>query len=662
MFTTDFRLILDNWAALSHKDALIGQSNAIGPRPWNWVGSEHIRRMRAYMILEAYRRNVARWYVTPSDEVQRGMRREYGDPSLLMRQVASSILGRGYRIAVDGADDEPASGTQTAPSAPATAGHPATDRQEELERWAVDEQLAQKLLQAEHDCLSFGDSVFWLTYSERKKRARVKVIDPGFYFPVYGPFDDGEDFPNRVHLAWEFEHWDPVNAKPVLYIRRITFDLRDEAPYNVSYQPEKVTQQCYMTDATWDMSVFQREMQFASPDDFLLNGASFRSNDAGQEIRDLPLGIDFIPVLHIPNFGGQPWGESIFTSVAHVLDDLQMADTDSAEAADVAGAPPIVVAGADASMITNYGPKTAWSVPTGGQASVLDTSKGLTSLQEHTDRLFKRLTVNARIPREILGIVGAGEVPSGTALSLAFNPYKVLIAELRLSREHKYTLLFKMVQRIMVAAGAWSGPVGEATLEFGAALPEDVAATVALVKELAAADRPIISRLTGLGMLADVGLPIDDPAAELDLVHGEDFDAGRLIQMSTGSSDLAADHLGLHLPDETREAALAVELADIAAGAKVDVAEVAAETAQKTAETNAKAAQAHADAQTAAMQSGASPVHGGATVADNVSPPNASGKGTGTQNPGAGTGTPNPGANGGGRNRNGRRKRRGNTG
>jgi hypothetical protein len=276
------------------------------------------------------------------------------------------------------------------------------------------------------------------------------------------------------------------------------------------------------------------------------------------------------------------------------------------------------VAGADASHDQTYGPKTAWSVPNGGQASVLDTSKGLDSLHSHTDRLFRRLTVNARIPREILGIVGAAEVPSGTALALAFNPYKVLISELRLSRAHKYSLLFKMVQRLMTAAGQWKGEVREATLEFGAALPEDVAATVALVKELAAADRPIISRLTGLGMLADVGLPIEDPAAELDLVHEEDFDAGRLIQMATNSTEAAADHLKITLPDVTREEQAAIDAAD----------------------------------QAAAMHDAASPVNDGATVADSGNTPNSSGTGTGTRDPDA---------NGGSKNRNGnRRRRRGN--
>ena len=206
--------------------------------------------------------------------------------------------------------------------------------------------------------------------------------------------------------------------------------------------------------------------------------AVIRTNEDGQEILDLDLGIDFIPVVHLANFGGHPWGTSIFTNVAHVIDDLQMCDTDAAEAADVAGGPPIVVAGADGSEAKTYGPKTVWTVPTGGQASVLDTSKGLDSLENHSDKLYKRFTVNSRVPREILGITGAAEAPSGTALALSFNPFKRLMIELRLARKFKYRLVLKMVQRLMVTYNQWDGPVHQSWLEFGAALPEDLEGTV----------------------------------------------------------------------------------------------------------------------------------------------------------------------------------------
>jgi hypothetical protein len=116
-----------------------------------------------------------------------------------------------------------------------------------------------------------------------------------------------------------------------------------------------------------------------------------------------------------------------------------------------------------------------------------------------------------------------------------------------------------MVQRLMIVQGKWAAPVQDARIEFGAPLPEDVAGVVALVKELAAADRPIISRTTGLAWLADVGLEVDDPTEEMDRVHAEDFDAARLIHDATDSVEMAAEHLGIELPEETREEKVARE-------------------------------------------------------------------------------------------------------
>ncbi len=568
-------LTLDAYAALSHKAAISETDlNFYGPQPWNWIGAEHKRRLTAYTILKAYQQNVARWYVQASSPEARDMRREYGDPDLLMRQVASSVLGRGYRIAVREADNEESG--------------PATTRQKELEKWSDDEQMERKLLRFEHRTLSLGDAVFWLAYSSKKKRVVTHVVDPGFYFPVYPADSDCEDYPPKVHLAWQYEEWDQRTQKPVMWVRRITFELVDSLPYRVAYQDDPATQRCFMTDAKWTLDDLDWDIRQQGPEDFKPAKATFNVSDEGVPLDNLDLGIDFIPVMHLANFDGEPWGQSLFTSVAHILDDLQMADTDSAEAADVAGGPPIVIAGADGSGLDLYGPKTVVSVPTGGQASVLDTSKGLDSLENHVDRLFRRLTVNARIPREILGIVGAAEVPSGTALALAFNPYKVMINELRLNRKFKYRLLFKVVKRLMIVQGKWKGPVEEAVIEFGAALPEDVSAVVALVKELAAADRPIISRTTGLSWLADVGLEIDDPAEEIGRVHEEDFDAARLIQMATDSTEMAAEHLGIQLPDETREERVAREQVEAQAQIAKDQQETQIAADQKQAATVAK--------------------------------------------------------------------------
>lgn len=600
---TGSRLVMDSWAALSHKPALDDRSpNAPGERPKTWVG-EHRRRLAAYMLLHAYRENVARWYVKTSSEDQRNIRREYGDSDLLVRQVAASVLGRGARIAVEGAED-------------ATSG-PAAARQGELDTWATLEQLHLKLVETEQQCLELGDVVLHATWSSRANRVRLRTVDPGFYFPVYPAGDPGDDYPDKVHLAWEFEEWDVVQGKMRTWVERVTYELVPAEPYQVAYQDEPATRVCLLTKARWALDnvdwTTRDAARDAGPDGFTPKGATYLVSEDGVELNGYPLPIDFIPLVHIPNFGGRPWGRSLLTSVAHILDDLQMADTDAAEAADVAGGPPIVVAGADLDTLRTYGPKTVWTVPTGGQASVLDTSQGLTALHEHIDFLYGRLTTNARVPEEILGRVGANEVPSGTALALSFSPFKVLVEELRLTRGHKYGLVLKMIQRMMIAGGAWKGPVVPAVLSFGAALPEDIHGLVSILKELASSDRPLISRITAIQALADAGIPIEDPAEEMERVHAEDFDAARLIGVATKSGQLAAEHLGLDLPENDPT------MAKLTANPTDPLNENASDTVTSTEKT-----------------------------------PTGSGAGTGTRNPGA-----NSGSNSSDERPNGRRNRRG---
>ena len=107
---------------------------------------------------------MARWYVTSSSEEARDIRREYGDPDLLMRQVASSVLGRGYRIRTEDGDE--------------TESGPEKTRQDELEQWSEDEQMELKLLENEHNALSLGDSVLWFSYSGKRSASAATSSTP----------------------------------------------------------------------------------------------------------------------------------------------------------------------------------------------------------------------------------------------------------------------------------------------------------------------------------------------------------------------------------------------------------------------------------------------------------------------------------------------------
>jgi hypothetical protein len=554
----------DHWAGLNHKAVMRGEFTGDIPLPPTWVPPDDQRRLRAYSVLGAYLNNNSNVYVRAAEDVKAN-RREYGDSELLVSQVSSSIVGRGARIAVEGAERPPeeppegASASEVSRFQRIKAQYPRiVERQEEMDAWAKKEEWPLRVAEEENLCLGLGDGVYWLTWSTEQRRVLARVMDPGFYFPVYGPRDDGKSFPKKVHLAWEYEdHTD--RQHPRKFVRRITYEMRrlEEmglAPKRYAYQEageDASPWTCLMTDLTWDLSDVRTDIA-----DLSLSAAMVEVNEDGLPIFELDLGIDFIPIVHVPNTGTQPWGTSILTRIAQVIDDLQVADTDSADAASVAGGPPIAVAGATTSdTYTSYGPKTVWELPSGGGASVLDTSKGLESLQTHSDRLFDRAVTNAQVPREILGKVAANEVPSGLALALSFGPFEVLIERERQVRSFKYELLLKMVQRMHIVGGEWEAPVFPAGVTFGSALPSDIQALTGILMKLVN-NRPILSRVTAARMLAEQGFPIPDIATEADRVQAEDFEGAALLYRGMRAPQMAAEYLGMELPEDVLMEAL----------------------------------------------------------------------------------------------------------
>lgn len=133
---------------------------------------------------------------------------------------------------------------------------------------------------------------------------------------------------------------------------------------------------------------------------------------------------------------------------------------------------------------------------------------------------------------------------------LTFGPFTQLIELLRLTRVPKYQLFLKMVQRLAQAGGVLPpGPNPVARVAFGAYLPSDLNGVVDVVVSLIQAH--VISRHTGLQLLVEAGVPIDDVVAELARVEAEDTAAAVQIADATGSESLAAEKLGLELPETT---------------------------------------------------------------------------------------------------------------
>jgi hypothetical protein len=621
------RFRLDPWTPLSHKQ-IIGDGVYQPPAAYapSWVDGENRRRLNAYMVLQAYLDNASRHFLAVQDVETRNEQREYGDAALVVASVRASLLGDDQQIIVDGAADydpklgkdkpkpepivqPPPAPTPPVPPAPPGAPQPPApqppaptgllgpdgqplapstppgptaeeladneeakvlaEREDWLRQWAKDERLGLKMLDAERKAIGLGDAVLRLTWSTRKSRPRLHVYDPGFYFPVFDDRTDDEEFPNRIHLAWEIVEDETSgaqqSAQPGLpevtrgpqrrRVRRITYELVQlpdgqtrKYPWQDPDEPDSdVT--CYMTDAIWTLP----DNGAPSPDDFIEGTAEYQVNEDGVEVRQLDLMIDFIPVVHMPNTvaGSEHFGRSVISTVLQLLDDIQNADTDLAAASGLTGTPPIWVSGlAAGGSINTYGPGSVWSLGPEGKAGAVDTSGALTALMEYIQFLLHRLRSNSRVTDAALGELEEVHSTSGVHLALMFTTLMTLIQEMRLVRDEKYPLLLKFVQRMcMVGRKADGSPVLEpaevppATVEFGSFIPVDKSAAVEHVTALYGAH--LISLQTAVEMLMAAGFAIEDASEEVERIQREDFATANLMLEATGDEQAVRERLGL---------------------------------------------------------------------------------------------------------------------
>lgn len=526
---------IDQWSYYDYKPVM-QQRGSTSLLP-GWVPPDDRRRLAAYMMLAAYVRNNGRaWLPTTLNEDEVLGRREYGDPAVIVDSVVSSLLGEEQHILVKGAVGQD----------PAVPG--AVAQQELLEAWAKKERLLSKMLENERRAVELGDAVYVLGWDQEKLRPRLRVYDPGFYFPVLDPEDDVE-FPSTIHLCWEFEAKDDRGEKKK-YLRRITWSLMEveelvaaqaagQKIESLPWEEDPSTKRCFMWDGTWLLDDIDH-----------MTGLFDLSVQAGNwTVFGMNLGIDFIPVIHVPNSISEieHFGTSSLARVLQILDDIVSTDTDLQASSATTGSPPIAVNGQNIptqdGKIQTYGPGTV--LQTGdGSATMIDTANSLNALLEYDKHLLSRLSVNGRIPEALLGRVKPNEVPSGIALALGFTPHANLIKELRLIRRQKYELLLKFVSRMYMQAGLLT-EVHEAGVFFGSFLPADRQEASTLVTQLYRDQNPVISLETALEILIQAGIPIEDAAQEIDkIMHGDLEGANRLLD-ATGDSGLVFQRLGL---------------------------------------------------------------------------------------------------------------------
>ncbi|MGP3737921.1 hypothetical protein ACTWJ9_33600 (plasmid) [Streptomyces sp. GDS52] len=585
-------VIIDRWSWLNYKPLYsdsLGMPNrrAFPEAHATWVPAYDERRLAAYKLLTAYDHNqVAELTAFRDGEAARDGR-EFGDPSMFIDTITSHVLGDEQTITVPGA--EKAGGEQATPEA-ATA-----DRVQSLLRaWADEELLAMRLLQTERKAVTLGDGVYLLHWDPDKQRVRVRTYDPGLYFPIIGEDDDGSDYPDRIHFAWELPEDRPRRLPARL--RRITYHLdwirpqtangvdQTGRPLRAPVMSEPTEEQAaqpvlgrgdtldgngsitrrypwserpsyktvYLTDATWELGDLKGPVDV---DSLPMDKAHFATNGQGEILDRLDLYQDFIPVIHVPNTVPEPgehWGESSLAKVLQVFDELAGADTDSGKASATTGSPILAISGKAVTSQQQYtaGPGMVFTLGEGGALSTVDTSANLAELRNQVHDLKGRAATTARLPAVALGTSDPAQFSSGYQLELALGPLDSLISGMRLARDHADRLLPKFVQRLFQAGQHpdWIDlPVLPAKLTRGAYTPTDKAAAL---EEVATARKAgLISLETGIRRLQEIGWPIEDAEEEIRRIDARSFADARLLADALNNPEETARFLGRQAPD-----------------------------------------------------------------------------------------------------------------
>ncbi|MEW2267814.1 hypothetical protein [Streptomyces sp. NPDC047868] len=593
------RLIVDRLGPLNYKRAFADPAykkpnrDAFPAAMRTWVPEEDRRRLASYTIFAAYGHNQAWEIASLQDGSSAEDRREFGDAAMLVAALTSHMLGREQTITVAGAEDaEPSDGKTPPPDAVHAA-----DVQDRLRAWARKELFTLRLQQSERKTVREGDGVYTLAWDASKKRPRLSVVDPGFYFPdLPDNAGDSSDYPETVHFAWEIDA--DLKAGTKNRLRRITLqlgpigtrtrsDTSTDRPVRVPdvaddgstpmllsgdvYHPEAgtisrlypwndepSTTTCYLTDAEWDLDDIKADQDVHTLD---YRYATFMTRPDGEVLDHLDLQLDFIPVVHVPNTVPEDshWGESSLSQLMQLFDEIAGTDTDSSLASATTGSPILGIVNKNDTgsgrrsrsepQMMRVQPGMVIEMGEGGNIFTVDTSPMLAELRNKTSELQDRLSLNARMPAVALGTLDPTKAPSGFSIELSYGPMEPLMDSMHLARDHKYQLLLKMVQRLFKAGQHpdWTGPVVDADLVWGTYKPTDKAATLKMVE--GAIDK-VMSLETAVKMLADVGFPIDDIGEEIKRIQARQFEKARQLADATGDSGAVGDYLGINIdPD-----------------------------------------------------------------------------------------------------------------
>jgi hypothetical protein len=119
-----------------------------------------------------------------------------------------------------------------------------------------------------------------------------------------------------------------------------------------------------------------------------------------------------------------------------------------------------------------------------------------------------------------------------------------MVGEMRLVRAEKNPLLLKFVHRMSVAGRAEKVPAEfvDGDIEYGSFLPQDESGTAELAVKLLAGK--VISLETAVGMMLEVGIPIEDIQEEILRIQHRDFEGADLLLTALGNEEEVFKYLG----------------------------------------------------------------------------------------------------------------------
>jgi hypothetical protein len=576
--------IIDDYSGFDHR---VSEGEGYLVQPPTWVRSlTDRRRIISYRVAKAAQATVSRFFhdregvSNDYDQV-----REHGHAAAYVERTVDAILGEDAMISIPGADVAvPAS--PPVPRKPDLPGSEAddverevfaqtmafyeaeakrvlskwrdsaeeqpllADSQEWINRWAEETHFWQTVYLNESEHVTpLGDGVL-VGSIDSAKRPKWTALQPDAFFKAWG--DGGsmaEEFPERVHLAWEF-HRNGVDGNLETWVRRITYELLPtEAAWKPKYQAGMAEKRCYFSDGEWLISgpgLRSGRTTLPDIDDFIRDEGRFRTMINPFDPTELitadlvPLPLDWIPVVHVTHTIGN-WGRSCFARVMALLDDMAAGDTAMALVANLCGEPPLATSGGSISDDMVIGAAALIDLGSDGKVAKLGYADELRALIEYSGTLERQFIKMTSLSSELSGRENREQ--SGRAIGLKMTPLRQSILRARLAREVPYQLVLKMTQRLAIVAGSpgFAGPVRPAKLKWGTFIPEDLSQLVQDIILLR--DRNLLTDGDVYDLLLEAGMRLKDPDASLSELRSKDIRVAEAFSTMFGP-EVAADYLG----------------------------------------------------------------------------------------------------------------------